>query len=90
MKIIFSFTNYNMASDSDQCHFNMACWYFFAQVIFSLITVLFCMCMIAFEDAKLEVFLPLLTSTVSVWIPSPTPPKKTVGGSPPSSPTPST
>ena len=76
---------------SDQCHFNMACWYFFAQVVFSLITVLFCMAMIAFEDAKLEVFLPLLTSTVSVWIPSPTPPKKAVGSlSPPPTPTPST
>ena len=62
--------------DEDNCHFNMGCWMFFAQVIFSLLTVLFCMAMIAFEDGKLEVFLPLLTATTSVWVPSPTPPKK--------------
>ena len=62
--------------DDDSCHFNMACWMFFAQCLFSLITVLFCMSMIAFEDGKLEVFHPLLTATTSVWVPSPSPPKR--------------
>ena len=62
--------------DEDKCHFNMSCWMFFAQVVFSLITVLFCMSMIAFENGKLEVFLPLLTATTLVWVPSPSPPKK--------------
>ena len=65
-----------MAEISEHCHFNMACWMFFAQVVFSLIVILFCMGMIAFDDGKLEVFLPLLTSTASVWVPSPTLPKK--------------
>ena len=71
--------------DEDNCHFNMGCWMFFAQVIFSLITVLFCMAMIAFEDGKLEVFLPLLTATTSAWVPSPSPPKKR--SNPPPTPT---
>lgn len=71
-----------MAVSAEDCHFNVQCWMFFAQVIFSLITVIFCMCMIAFEDGKLEVFLPLLTSTVSVWVPSPSPPKRRDMGAP--------
>ena len=44
----------------------------------------FCMCMIAFNDGKLEVFLPLMTSTASVWVPTPTPPSRKVPTPPPS------
>ena len=64
----------------EKCHFNMACSMFVAQIAVSVLVITFCMCMIAFREGKLEVFLPLMTSTASVWVPTPTPPsRKSVG-----------
>ena len=70
--------------DGQQCHFNMACAMFFAQIVVSIMVMLFCMCMIALNDGKLEVFLPLMTSTASVWVPAPSPPSRKALAAPPS------
>ena len=70
--------------DGQQCHFNMACAMFFAQIVVSIMVMAFCMCMIAFNEGKLGVFLPLMTSTASVWVPTPTPPSRKALSAPPS------
>ena len=71
-------------ADKNECHFNMACAMFFAQIVVSIMVMAFCMCMIALNDGKLEVFLPLMTSTASVWVPTPSPPSRKVPTPPPS------
>jgi hypothetical protein len=63
--------------------FKMTCAHWLAQVIFTLTMMLFFMFMIAFKDGRLEVYLPLLTSTAAYWMPSPGIPKKKGGGSSP-------
>ena len=60
------------------CHYNYQCAMFTAQVFFSFIVMMFCMAMIFWKDGQLEVFLPLLTSTASVWVPSPQVPRKQI------------
>jgi hypothetical protein len=63
-------------TDDAQCHFNMQCWMFFAQILVSMTLIVFCMIMVATKEGPLEVYLPLITSTASVWVPSPSPPKR--------------
>lgn len=60
---------------SETCHFNMACASYFGQLLVSLIILVFCMSMVAYKDGKLEVYLPMITSTAAVWIPAPAVPK---------------
>lgn len=67
----------------DACHFNMQCWMFFAQILVCMTLMVFCMIMIAINDGPLEVYLPLITSTASVWVPSPAPPKRKLPSPPP-------
>jgi hypothetical protein len=62
--------------DDDACHFNVQCWMFFAQVFFSFLVILFCMLMIFVKNEQVEVYLPLMTSTASVWVPTPTIPRR--------------
>ena len=60
-----------------QCpYFTMTCAQWVAQVVFTLAMMFFFMFMIAFRDGPLEVYLPLLTSSASLWMPSPGIPKK--------------
>lgn len=61
---------------SDQCHFNIQCATWFSQIMVSFFVLAFCACMIAFKNGQLEVYLPLMTSTASVWVPTPKAPKK--------------
>ena len=69
-----------------QCpYFTMTCAQWVAQVVFTLTMTFFFMFMIAFRGGPLEVYLPLLTSLASVWMPSPGVPKKKLLG--PDSPT---
>ena len=53
------------------CNFTMTIAHWGAQVIVTVAMMLFFMFMIAFRDGKLEIFLPLLASIISVWMPSP-------------------
>ena len=63
-----------------QCpYFTMTCAQWVAQVVFTLTMMFFFMFMIAFRGGPLEVYLPLLTSLASVWMPSPGVPKKKLG-----------
>lgn len=57
-------------------YFTMTCAHWVAQVVFTLAMMFFFMFMIAFREGRLEVYLPLLTSAASVWMPSPGIPKK--------------
>ena len=60
-----------------QCpYFTMTCAQWVAQVVFTLAMMFFFMFMIAFREGPLEVYLPLLTSSASLWMPSPGIPKK--------------
>jgi hypothetical protein len=68
------------------CDFSMTCVHWLAQVVFSLSLMLFFMFMIGFRDGKLEIFLPLLASIASVWMPSPGIPKITKDVPPPPTP----
>ena len=54
-----------------ECHFNMECAMWLAQLVFSLLVIVFCMLMIGVKQGALEVYLPLITSTAAVWVPSP-------------------
>ena len=60
------------------CHFNMECAMWIAQLLISFIVIVFCMLMIAINKGALEVYLPLITSTAAVWIPSPKTPTRGV------------
>ena len=63
--------------DNMECaNFKMTCAHWIAQVVFTMTIMLFFMFMIAFREGRLEVYLPLLTSSASVWMPSPGIPKK--------------
>ena len=53
------------------CNFTMTIAHWGTQVIVTVAMMLFFMFMIAFRDGKLEIFLPLLASIISVWMPSP-------------------
>ena len=64
-----------MPGVTEGCHWNAQCWMFCCQAIFSLMAMAFCMAMIA-TDREIQVFLPMLTSVVSVWMPSPNLPRK--------------
>jgi hypothetical protein len=66
----------------------MTCAHWAAQVVFTMTIMLFFMFMIAFRGGQLEVYLPLLTSSASVWMPSPGIPKKKEIASTPSNTTP--
>lgn len=59
-------------------NFTMTCAHWVAQVVFTLTMMFFFMFMIAFRDGPLEVYLPLLTSAASLWMPSPGIPKRKV------------
>ena len=54
-----------------ECHFNMECAMWLAQLVFSLLVIVFCMLMIGLRGGALEVYLPLITSTAAVWVPNP-------------------
>ena len=69
------------------CHYNAQCAMFAAQVLFSVMTMAFCMVMIS-QDRETQVFLPILISIVSVWMPSPPVPNRKAGA-PMSTPPPS-
>lgn len=64
---------------------------FFAQVLFSFVTMAFCMSMIfiSSNSETTAVFLPILSSVVSVWMPSPKVPPRAFNKDKPPSPTPS-
>jgi len=49
-----------------------------AQLLISFIVIVFCMLMISLNHGALEVYLPLITSTAAVWIPSPKTPTRNV------------
>ena len=53
------------------CNFTMTIAHWGAQVTVTVSMMLFCMFMIAFRGGALEIFLPLLASIISVWMPSP-------------------
>ena len=57
-----------------ECHFNMECAMWMAQLVFSLVVIVFCMLMIGVRGGALEVYLPLITSTAAVWVPAPNAP----------------
>ena len=59
-------------------YFTMTCAQWVAQVVFTLAMMFFFMFMIAFREGPLEVYLPLLTSSASIWMPSPGIPKRKV------------
>ena len=63
------------------CHYNTQCVMFTAQVLFSVMTMAFCMVMIS-QDCEMQVFLPILISIVSVWMPTPAVPNCKVGAPP--------
>lgn len=60
------------------CHYNASCAMFCAQVLFSVLTMVFCMIMIARADSSqtTSIFLPILSGVVSVWMPSPNVPRR--------------
>ena len=59
------------------CHYNAQCAMFAAQVVFSFTAMVFCMVSIANGgDRELQVFLPILSGIVSVWMPTPSVPRK--------------
>ena len=61
-----------------ECHYNAHCAFFTAQVLFSFTTMVFVMAML-FNGQDTGVYLPILSSVVSVWMPSPSIPKKPWG-----------
>lgn len=67
------------------CHYNAACAFFAAQVLFTFTTMVFCMVMIV-EGRETGVFLPILSSVVSVWMPTPKVPVRAPKEGPPSRP----
>lgn len=69
------------------CHYNAQCAMFAAQVLFSVMTMAFCMAMIS-QDRETQVFLPILISIVSVWMPAPAVPNRKQASTPPSNTTP--
>ena len=73
---------------ADSCHFNAVCAMFAAQVAFTLITMIFSMTMIyeAKDSQTTSIFLPMLTSIVAVWLPSPSVPRKRITTTSPPSP----
>ena len=68
------------------CHYNAQCAMFAAQVLFSVMTMAFCMVMIS-QDRETQVFLPILISIVLVWMPALSVPNRKPP--PPTSPPPS-
>ena len=59
------------------CHYNAQCAMFAAQVVFSFTAMVFCMVSIVNGgDRELQVFLPILSGIVSVWMPTPSVPRK--------------
>ena len=68
---------------TEACHFNRTCATWYAQIMTTFMVLTFCMCMIAFKDGQLEVYLPMITSTAAVWVPQPKAPKANVPASPP-------
>ena len=54
-----------------ECHSNMECAMWLAQLGFSLLVIVFCMLMIGLRGGALEVYLPLITSTAAAWVPNP-------------------
>ena len=64
------------------CHYNAQCAMFAAQVLFSVMTMAFCMVMIL-QDCETQVFLPILISIVSVWMLAPSVPNRKAGAPPP-------
>ena len=59
------------------CHYNAQCAMFTAQVVFSFTAMVFCMVSIVNGgDRELQVFLPILSGIVSVWMPTPSVPRK--------------
>ena len=71
------------------CHYNTQCAMFTSQVLFSVMTMAFCMVMIS-QECEMQVFLLILISIVSVWMPSlPVPNHKAKAGAPVSTPPPS-
>ena len=71
-----------------ECHFNMECAMWVAQVCMSFVLILFCMLMIGLKQGALEVYLPLITSTAAVWVPTPKTPSFRKPTEPPTTPTP--
>ena len=62
------------------CHYNAQCAMFTAQVVFSFTAMVFCMVSIVNgDDRELQVFLPILSGIVSVWMPTPSVPRKRGG-----------
>jgi hypothetical protein len=70
------------------CHFNMECAMWIAQVSMSFLLILFCMLMIGLNQGSLEVYLPLITSTAAVWVPTPKTPAFRKPTDPPAAPDP--
>jgi hypothetical protein len=70
------------------CHYNAQCAMFASQVLFSFMTMAFCMAMIS-QDRETQVFLPILISIVSVWMPAPAVPNRKAGAPQPVTPPPS-
>ena len=70
------------------CHYNTQCTMFASQVLFSVMTMSFCMVMIS-QDHKTQVFLPILISIVSVWMPVLAVPNHKAGAPQPLTPPPS-
>lgn len=58
-----------------ECHYNAHCAFFAAQVLFSFTTMVFVMVMLL-NNKDTGVYLPILSSVVSVWMPSPSVPKR--------------
>ena len=65
-----------------ECHYNAHCAFFTAQVLFSFTTMVFVMAML-FNGQDTGVYLPILSSVVSVWMPSPSIPKRPWGSKTP-------
>ena len=70
------------------CHYNTQCVMFASQVLFSVMTMSFCMVMIS-QDRETQVFLPILISIISVWMPAPAVPNHKAGAPQPLTPPPS-
>ena len=59
------------------CHYNAQCAMFAAQVVFSFMSMVFCMVSIVNGgNRELQVFLPILSGIVSVWMPTPSVPRR--------------
>ena len=65
-----------MSEEEGACHFNRACWQFFAQLMFSLLRMGFAVGMVVNDpNAKLEIYLPIITGVAATWAPNPQMPK---------------